>query len=568
LPLGPDRLPFQVCDLIDACEDVLPGMQNWVLPAPRERLVWRQDLQRWEVEDFAERLRVRGEFDVDNAVVLDHALATSQGYYPGLGLGSGSELPAAALYRHGPGVLAMDPILWIIGGRLELGLAGDVVAGDSVRGNGIGGFVVHGLGGGQAAALVERGSSANGVGGCVEFGDGNANPDTGLCRQAPDFLVTEDGLWLAAPASTAAARLEVGFNASVALDPDLCGTTAQPGIGFGPNDTTQDTSLCRETATRLQTGADDDFNVRGGTLYLATDTALRRSSTTKIETLADDFLARGGSSAARAPADSEDSSRIVADPVVDANGVGGCWEAGTGTAVPDVSWCRQASDYLVTADNLWLAKTADAQIQVGFNANCLLDSDLGGTLGNGGLACGANDTSARDTNLYRGQANLWHSDDLFRVVRLSTPGITCASAVEGAVYFDTDRNELCVCDDDDGSYSWDVLRTNIGTSATDCVITGTTLATLNPDGSGVIALPDGVDYFQVTNGNVIRQIGGTPWTGRLVSIYFTAGALVDNFDLGAENIYLRGNADFTFVTNDTLTLRCDGTNCSEIARLP
>ena len=153
-PIGPDRLPFQVCDLIDACEEFLPGQQNWVLPPARERLTW--DGTDWEAEDFASSVRVRGEFDDNDAVILDHALATSQGFYPGIGIGSGSELPTAAVFRVMPGVLASDSSWWLIGGRLELGLHGDVIAGDSIRSGGNAGVAVL-RDGVQMVAMVEQG---------------------------------------------------------------------------------------------------------------------------------------------------------------------------------------------------------------------------------------------------------------------------------------------------------------------------------------------------------------------------------------------------------------------------
>ena len=59
---------------------------------------------------------------------------------------------------------------------------------------------------------------------------------------------------------------------------------------------------------------------------------------------------------------------------------------------------------------------------------------------------------------------------LFILPKGTTPGQTCATAIEGAMYYDTNVGSpdggLCVCQDNSGGFRWDPVDAAIAGGAT------------------------------------------------------------------------------------------------------
>lgn len=75
-----------------------------------------------------------------------------------------------------------------------------------------------------------------------------------------------------------------------------------------------------------------------------------------------------------------------------------------------------------------------------------------------------------------------------------------------------------------------------------------------------IVLPDIYGVFNVSGTTAITSIDGGNWAGRVITLVFQGALTLTD----GENLKLAGN--FVTTADDTITLRCDGTNWYEMAR--
>lgn len=80
--------------------------------------------------------------------------------------------------------------------------------------------------------------------------------------------------------------------------------------------------------------------------------------------------------------------------------------------------------------------------------------------------------------------------------------------------------------------------------------------------AATLAIRDHSDTYTISSGNSSSIISSAARHGRVITLIFSGSATIQH----ANNIKLAGAANFSATADDTLTLRCDGTNWHEVAR--